>query len=316
MNYKKLVYFGTPAEAAKPLNALVEAGYEICLVVTGKDKPRGRGQKLSPSPVKQAALDLGLKISHRPEDAILENADLGIVVAYGRLIKQDVLASLSLINIHFSLLPRWRGAAPVERAMLAGDKKTGVCLMALEPSLDTGPIYAATEVEISESHTLHSLKDDLTEAGIQLLLRILKEGLPDPVPQKGEPVWAEKISSQELELNWESSPAELLRKIRLGRAWTLVNGKRLKIHSAEIYQLQTHSSKTSQGAEVDLNHLSYEELNSAKTGDFLEDRQQNLLVAVSGGWLKLLSVQAEGKKQMSGIEWHRGARENLQSIKK
>ncbi len=326
MSYKKLVYFGTPVEAVRPLKALVEAGYEICLVITGKDKPRGRGQKFSYSPVKQAALDSGLKVSHCPEDAVLENADLGIVVAYGRLIKQEVLSALPLVNMHFSLLPRWRGAAPVERAILAGDKKTGVCLMALEPSLDTGPIYAATEIEITDSHTLQSLKEDLIEAGIQLLLETLKKKLPNPVPQKGEPVWAEKINLQELELNWESSPTELLRKIRLGRAWAMVNGKRLKIHSAEIYQPEMSSSKSGRTVEADSGrlstgrlstaHLSLEEINSAQKGDFLEDGQSNLIVGASGGWLKLLSVQSEGKKQMSGIEWYRGTRKNLKTTRK
>ena len=123
-----------------PLRALVGDGHDVRLVVTQPDRKRGRGGALVPSPVKQAAAELGLPVSHRVDDALDAGADLGVVVAFGRLIKPHVLERLPMINVHFSLLPRWRGAAPVERAILAGDTETGVCIMALEESLDTGPV--------------------------------------------------------------------------------------------------------------------------------------------------------------------------------
>ena len=123
-----------------PLQALVAAGHEVVLVVSQPDKRRGRGGALLPSPVKAAAVELGLPVTERVDDLLDAGAELGVVVAYGRLIHPHVLAVLPMINLHFSLLPRWRGAAPVERAILAGDPVTGVCVMALEEGLDTGPV--------------------------------------------------------------------------------------------------------------------------------------------------------------------------------
>ena len=124
--------------AVPSLTALVAAGHEVAIVVTRVDKRRGRGGELSPSPVKQAALALGLPVSHDVDDVLGKGIELGVVVAFGQLIKPHVLAEVPMVNSHFSLLPRWRGAAPVERAVLAGDAETGVCLMQLEGRVDTG----------------------------------------------------------------------------------------------------------------------------------------------------------------------------------
>src|SRR6478609_10300108 len=144
----RLVFLGTPAMAIEPLQALHAAGFEIPLVVSRADAKRGRGGALVASPVKQAALDLGLPVTDRIDDALDVGADLGVVVAYGRIIRPHVLDALAMINIHFSLLPRWRGAAPVERAILSGDDVTVVCVMAVEEGLDTGGTYAVAEVPI------------------------------------------------------------------------------------------------------------------------------------------------------------------------
>ena len=141
---RRLVYLGTPALAVAPLRALHAAGYDIPLVVSAPDRRRGRGGATMPSPVKAAALELGLDVTADPDDVLDVDADLGVVVAYGRLIKPHLLEALPFVNLHFSLLPRWRGAAPVERAILAGDDVTGVCLMAVEEDLDTGGVYAST----------------------------------------------------------------------------------------------------------------------------------------------------------------------------
>ena len=126
----RLVFLGTPGTAVPALRGLAAAGHEIPLVVSRPDRRRGRGPQLSPSPVKAAALELGLPVTARIDDVLAVEAELGVVVAFGRLIKPHVLAHLEMVNVHFSLLPRWRGAAPVERAILAGDTETGVCLMA------------------------------------------------------------------------------------------------------------------------------------------------------------------------------------------
>lgn len=128
--------------AVRPLQDLVAAGHDIALCVTRPDRRRGRGGAVTPSPVKEAALDLGVPISHEMEDVAEAGVELAVVVAYGRIIPVTLLERVPMVNLHFSLLPRWRGAAPVERAILAGDRETGVCLMQLEEGLDTGPVYA------------------------------------------------------------------------------------------------------------------------------------------------------------------------------
>ena len=156
--------------SAVPLRTLVEAGHEVALVVSQPDRRRGRGGQTSPSPVKQAALDLGLAVTDAVDDALGVGADLGVVVAFGRLIKPHVLAALPMVNLHFSLLPRWRGAAPVERAILAGDERTGVDLMVVEEGLDTGGVYDRVEVAIGPDETADELRARLATLGADLLV--------------------------------------------------------------------------------------------------------------------------------------------------
>ncbi len=142
----RLAYLGTPDMAVPPLRALVEAGHDIALCVTRPDSRRGRGKEETPSPVKLAATELGLPVTHTMDDLTTVGVDLAVVVAYGRIIPVRLLEQIPMVNLHFSLLPRWRGAAPVERAILAGDRETGVCLMKVEEGLDTGPVYAVRRV--------------------------------------------------------------------------------------------------------------------------------------------------------------------------
>ena len=181
----RLVYLGTPAMAVPPLEALVDAGHQVALVVTGVDKRRGRGAELSPTPVKVCAERLGIPVSHIVDDVLTTDAELGVVVAFGRLIKPHVLVGLPMVNLHFSLLPRWRGAAPVERALLAGDDMTGVCVMAVEEGLDTGGVYATAEVPIGPTTTADELRRELVAVGTELLVDTLATGLGQPVAQAG-----------------------------------------------------------------------------------------------------------------------------------
>ena len=148
-----------------PLRGLHGAGHEIALVVTGADRRRGRGSATSPSPVSAAASELGLPVSHTVDDVLTTGADLGVVVAFGRLIRPHVLAAVPMVNVHFSLLPRWRGAAPVERALLAGDPVTGVCIMAVDETLDTGDVYRRAEVPIGDRVTAAELRANLVDVG-------------------------------------------------------------------------------------------------------------------------------------------------------
>lgn len=239
----RLAYLGTPDMAVPPLEALVNAGHEVALVVSGADKRRGRGTGTSPSPVKAAALRLGAPVTHTIDDLLVEHTarpiDLGVVVAFGKLIKPHVLAEMSMINLHFSLLPRWRGAAPVERALLAGDAETGVCVMAVEEGLDTGAVYAREVVAIGPRATAAELRTELVAVGTRLLVDTLAAaeqsgGLPTPQPQVGDPVYAAKIDPAELRLDWARPAVEIDRLVRLGGAWTTWRGKRVKILAADL----------------------------------------------------------------------------------
>lgn len=226
---KRLVYLGTPALAVVPLRALVDAGFDVALVISRVDKRRGRGSELAPSPVKAAAMELGIPVSHTVADALTVGADLGVVVAFGQIIKPDVLAALPMVNLHFSLLPRWRGAAPMERALLAGDQETGVGLMLVEEGLDTGGLFAEVRTTIDADDTGDSLRECLTAIGSELLVRSLQDGLGTPTPQVGDPVHAGKLSMNDLRIDWSQPSAVIDRVVRLGGAWTTADGRRLKV---------------------------------------------------------------------------------------
>jgi methionyl-tRNA formyltransferase len=230
----RLAYLGTPQMAVPPLEALVDAGHEITLVVTNPDRRRGRGGAPSPSPVKAAAERLGVPVGHDVDDVLTAGAELGVVVAFGRLIRPHVLARLDFVNLHFSLLPRWRGAAPVERAILAGDTVTGVCVMALEEGLDTGGVYARAEVPIGPSTTADELRADLVDVGARLLVDTLATGLGEPEPQAGDPTYARKFSTDDLRIDWSADPVDVHRLIRVGGAWSTFRGERVKIHAADL----------------------------------------------------------------------------------
>ncbi len=277
---RRLVYLGTPQMAVPTLEALVTAGFEIPLVVTRVDKRRGRGNDLTPSPVKAAAIRLGLPVSHRVEDAVHVGAELGVVVAFGQLIKRQVLEALPMVNLHFSLLPRWRGAAPVERAILAGDQLTGVGVMRVEEGLDTGGLYSQAVVVVGE-RPVAELRDELVIVGTALLLGSLRQGLGAPIPQLGEPVYARKIDSAELQIDWTRSAVEIARLVRLGMAWTTFRGRRLKVLAARV-----SSADAAQSPGVVVQHA----------------------VATGDGMLQLVTVQPEGKAVMTAQAWINGAR--------
>src|SRR5450432_3414989 len=206
----RVVFLGSPADAVPPLRALVEAGHDVALVVTRPDRRRGRGAGTTASAVKQAAEELGLTVvtPERAGEAVAvvegSGASLGVVVAYGQLLRPAFLAALpgGFVNLHFSLLPRWRGAAPVERAMLAGDRETGVCLMEVEEGLDTGGVYAVARVTIDSEETAGELRARLVAVGSDLLVAHLPE-VPgrEPEPQRGEPTYAEKLTVEEFGLD-------------------------------------------------------------------------------------------------------------------
>jgi methionyl-tRNA formyltransferase len=279
----RVVFLGTPDLAVVSLRALVNAGIEVALVVTRPDARRGRGSALTPSPVKAAALELGLPVSHQVDDVLDTKAQLGVVVAFGQLIRRPVLEKLPMVNLHLSLLPRWRGAAPVERALLAGDATTGVCLMQLEVGLDTGPVLGRVETPITATTTAGELRQHLAVRGADLLIRQLGEGLAPAQPQVGETTYAAKIDPAELMIDWSRPAVDIDRLIRVGGAYTTFRTRRLRILSARV-----------------LDDL---ELSDAAWGQLHADR-----VATASGWLHLIEVQPEGKRPMPAADWCRGVR--------
>ena len=281
----RIVFLGTPEAAVPSLRALVAAGHDVVAVVTRPDKRRGRGSTLSSSPVKEAALALGLEVHHRVGDLDAVEADLGVVVAYGRLIAPDVLVRLPMINVHFSLLPRWRGAAPVERAILAGDAETGVAIMRVDETLDTGEVYGVTTVAIGDQ-TASALTRDLADKGAALLVEVLARPNPlaEGVAQSGDVTYAEKLSPETFHLQPTMDVAEASRVVRLERAWCLIGEKRLRVHAAE----------PARGATV-------------VAGTVLSEAGR-VGLGVRDGILWLHEVQPEGSRAMAASAWWAGAR--------
>lgn len=264
------------------LRGLHADGWPIDLVVTRPDRRRRRNAEPEPSPVKAAALELGLSVTDEPGEAVESGVDLGVVVAFGRILKPELLARVPMVNVHFSLLPRWRGAAPVERAILAGDEHTGVDVMAVEEGLDTGGVYARAETDIGDHETASELADRLVALGVPLLLDTLREGLRDPRPQEGEATYADKLEPADLRIDWTRPTLEIHRLVRLERAWTTFRGTRLKILAGHPLP-----GTLAPGA---------------------MDLELPVEVGTGQGTFRLDRVQPEGKASLEAAEWARGAR--------
>ncbi|HWD96204.1 MAG TPA: methionyl-tRNA formyltransferase [Acidimicrobiales bacterium] len=280
----RLAFLGTPEAAVPPLHALLEAGHDIEVVVTRPDRRRGRGSTLSPSPVKAAALEHGLTVVHRLAELAAFDLERGIVVAYGAIIPAPLLERIPMLNVHFSLLPRWRGAAPVERALLAGDEVTGVSIMTLEPSLDTGPVHLERRIEIDEK-TAAQLRGELATLGAQALVEVLAspELLAHPTPQAGEATYAEKLTKETFHLEPTMSVALASRTVRLGGAFFFAGGKRIAVVRAATYE------------------------GSQEPGVIVAN-ELGVVLSVSDGGLLLEEVRPEGASTMDAQSWWRGLR--------
>lgn len=279
---RSLVFLGTPVAAATVLDHLLDNGFDIVHVVTQPDAKRGRGSALSPSPVKEVALRRGLPVSHDLQ-WITDNAHqnlFGIVVAYGRIIPTAVLDVVPMINLHFSLLPRWRGAAPVERAILAGDSTTGVCVMDIEPTLDTGAVYARREVPITHESTTQSLTSELASVGAQLLVDTLRSGLGVPTPQGDGATHAAKITRDELKIDWTQPARDIHRLVRAVRAHTELEQTRLRVLEVSVVSDESQHAVGMCDSEG--------------------------IVGTGEGAIRLERVQPEGKSAMDAVAWLRG----------
>ena len=295
----RIVFAGTPAFAVPSLRA-AHAHHEVVAVYTQPDRPAGRGRGLTPSPVKLEAIQRGIPVlqplslkKKSTQDALREmQPDVMIVVAYGLILPQSVLdiPRYGCWNVHASLLPRWRGAAPIQRAIEAGDTHTGICLMQMEKGLDTGPVMLSQSVGILPDDTGGSLHDRLAEKGAEVLedgLRLLRAGIrPLPRAQSADGVtYAHKLEKNEARLDWNESAERLARKVRAFNPWpvceALVAGERLRIHAAAPLPLAHHQPP----------------------GKVLAASKAGVDIACHDGALRLLRVQREGGRPMSSADY-------------
>ena len=296
----RVIFAGTPDFAASALAALIEAGHEILVVLTQPDRPKGRGMKLTPSPVKTLALQHELPV-WQPENlkdmAIQQQlrdlqADVMVVAAYGLLLPAMVLdiPQYGCLNIHASLLPRWRGAAPIQRAIEAGDAESGVCIMQMDVGLDTGDVLLSRSTPITEATTAAQLHDDLAVIGAQAIVEALAK-LPEltaiPQPEAGV-TYAQKLSKADAEIDWALGAKQIHAKIRalnpVPGAWSSLNEQLIKIWASKVL----------------------EQRSDAAIGSIVAADKQGIAVQTGAGVILITELQASGSKRMAAAAFVAG----------
>ncbi len=305
----RVAFAGTPAFAAQALQAILAAGFEVPLVLTQPDRPSGRGLKLQPSAVKRSALEAGitvlqpasLKAEEARDEVVAHPADILVVAAYGLILPKEVLAwpRLGCLNIHASLLPRWRGAAPIQRALLAGDKETGISIMQMDQGLDTGPVLSSEAIAIGPEETGGSLHDRLAALGARLVVEALQqESKGQPLSRRPQALvgasYAAKLKPEDSQIDWSSSADEVERRVRALNpapgAATRLHGETCKIWRAQKIPVQ------------------------GNPGEILQADRQRLIVACGEGALRVFELQAAGSKRLeagaflAGHKLHAGQR--------
>lgn len=298
MNPLRIVFAGSPAAAVPSLEALIAGPHEVVAVVTREDAPLGRKRVLTPTPVASVAEGAGIRVikanrlSTVESELLALHADLGVVVAYGGLIREPVLSAPrhGWINLHFSLLPRWRGAAPVQRAIMAGDAETGAAVFQLVADLDAGPVFATESVAIGRVQTAGHLLESLSVSGAALLARVVDEiadGTAVAVEQVGEPTSAPKLTLADGRIDWTAPVARIDARLRgvtpEPGATTTLDGERFKVVAAAI----AHGS-----ARLD--------------PGVVAQRGRSIVVGTGDEPLELLTVQPAGRKPMPAADWWRG----------
>lgn len=300
----KIAFMGTPDFAVHALNALHAAGHDIVCVYSQPPRPAGRGHKLQPSPVHKRAEELGipvrtplsLKKDAEARQAFRDlNLDAAVVAAYGLILPREVLDApkYGCINIHGSLLPRWRGAAPIQRAILAGDAKSGICIMQMEEGLDTGPVILQDETPISENTTASALHDSLAAMGARLIVEAMEK--IDTLPRVKQPeegaTYAKMLSKEDGRIDWTQQASAIERQLRALHpwpgVWCMQGGQRLKVIAAEVAE------------------------GKGKPGEILD---RCLIVACGEGALLLKTVQPQDRKAMDGISFMNGTHLNVGDV--
>ena len=311
----KIVFMGTPDFAKESLKEIYNAGYEIIGVVTNPDKPQGRGMKLKKSPVKEYAEEKGLKIYQpqkvRNNQEFLEeikslNPDLICVVAYGKILPEELLniPKLGCINVHGSLLPKYRGAAPIQWAVLNGDKKTGITTMYMDKGMDTGDMILKQEVEIGEEETTGELWEKLEKIGGKLLVKTLQkieDGTAPRIKQGNDYTMAPMLEKEMAKISWEEKTAKEIKNLVRGLnpimgAYTYLNGKKIKFWKVDVEENQENIEDLKNGTVV------------------LSDPKQGLYIKTKQGILKVIEIQGENARKMQIGDYLRGNKIEVNDI--
>lgn len=316
-----IVFMGTPDFARESLQKLVESGYNVSLVITNPDKPRGRGLKAQYSPVKGYAIEAELEIEEplklKNNEEIInkikeKEPDIICVVAYGKIIPKEILElpKIGCINVHGSLLPKYRGAAPIQWAVINGDKKTGITTMFINEKMDEGDMLLKKEVKIGEDETLGEVWDKLSTVGANLLVKTIEkieDGTIKRIPQdsKGQekPTYAPMLDKSIAQIDWEHKTAKEIKNLVRGLnpimgAYTFINNKKIKIWKAQVLDEKDF---------VQQYEYSVEDLNDKKYGDVLiADSKKGLFIKAKEGIISVLEIQAENARKMDVLDFLRG----------
>ncbi len=299
----RVVFMGTPDFATGTLEEIVKSGYEVVGVVTQPDKPKGRGKSLMPTPVKEVALRYGLPVyqpKRAKEPEFIETLkglepDVIVVAAFGQIITKEILEMprFGCVNVHASLLPAYRGAAPIQWAVINGDKESGVTIMQMDEGIDTGDMMDKVVVPIAEDETGGSLFDKLSAAGAKLCVKVLKDleagkAIRERQPKESTTAYASMINKGMGEINWERKAKEIEQLIRGLNPWpsayTRIHGKMLKLWKAEVFEDTVHK----------------------QAGEIVKIEKDGIYVQTGEGLLKIRELQLEGKKRMDTASFLRG----------
>ena len=307
----KIVFMGTPDFAEVSLQALIDANYNIEAVVTNPDRPKGRGMKMLYSPVKELAVSKNIPV-FQPEKVrnnieFIEkiksiNPDVICVVAYGKILPKEILEipKYGCINVHASLLPKYRGAAPIQWAVLNGDQETGITTMYMDIGMDTGDMILTQKVQIGENETTGELWERLSKIGGNLLVETLNQiekGIAPRIPQEGEYTMAPMLEKEMSKIDWENKTAEEIKNLVRGLnpimgAYTFLNGKKIKFWKVEV-----------------VNNIGYDEENIKKIKNgtvLISDQKDGIFIKTKKGILRVLEIQGENAKKMSIQDYLRG----------